>query len=178
MLLGICQGHFYAKARLYLRLAPDKACFYTLFRCYSPNFALWIVAVISLCHTPTRNAVKRYAQSTSNVMIAHTATQIFRWFFQSLRTLSPPFSLSVWHGTKQGVKTAVKRLRSYKVLRLRRTVMFRFLCFLLIEKIPQRFTSLGKLHGNVYKLFTLEMHRRNSNDYLVIYSTVPNIKDC
>ena len=59
MLLGICQGHFYEKARLYLRLASDKACFYTLFRCYSPNFALWIVAVISLCHTPTRNAVSR-----------------------------------------------------------------------------------------------------------------------
>ena len=91
MLLGICQGYFYAKARLYLRLAPDKACFYTLFRCYSPNFALWNVAVISLCHTPTRNAVKSYAQSTSNVMIAHTATQIFRWLFQSLRILSPPF---------------------------------------------------------------------------------------
>ena len=91
MLPGICQGHFYAKARLYLRLSSDKACFYTLFRCYSPNFALWIVAVISLCHTPTRNAVKRYAQSTSNVMIAHTATQIFRWFFQSLRILPPPF---------------------------------------------------------------------------------------
>ena len=53
-----------------------------------------------------------------------------------------------------------------------------FFCFLLIEKIPQRFPSLGKFRGIVYKLFIFEIHRRNSNDYLVIYSAEPNIKDC
>ena len=73
---------------------------------------------------------------------------------------------------------AVKRLRLCEVLRLRRTVMFRFFCFLLIEKIPQRFSSLGKLRGVVYELFIFEIHRCNSNDYLVIYSAVPNMKDC
>ena len=128
-------------------------------------------------HTYAERCEKIRAKHEQCHDCAHSYADFPVVFPKFTHTISP-FSLSVWHGTKRGVKTAVKRLRSYKVLRLRRTVMFRFLCFLLIEKIPQRFTSLGKLHGNVYKLFTLEMHRRNSNDYLVIYSTMPNIKDC
>ena len=38
------------------------------------------------------------------------------------------------------------------------TVKFGFFASLLIEKIPQKFPSLGKLHGIVYRLFILGAH--------------------
>ena len=103
-------------------------------------------------HTYAERCEKIRAKHEQCHDCAHSYADFPVVFPKFTHTISP-FSLSVWHGTKRGVKTAVKRLRSYKVLRLRRTVMFRFLCFLLIEKIPQRFPSLGKLRGNVYRLF-------------------------
>ena len=128
-------------------------------------------------HTYAERCEKLRAKHKQCHDCAHSYTDFPVAFPKFTHTISP-FSPSVQHGAKQGVKMAVKRLRLCEVLRLWRKVKLDFFRFLLIGKIPQRFPSLGKLRGNVYGLFIFEIHRCNSNDYLVIYSAVPNMKDC